>query len=209
MTDETALLAAIRATPDDDSPRLIYADWLDEHNQPERAEFIRVQCELARVETPTLRQRERDLLAKHHNAFAKPIAASGPRYRFHRGLIVAFSHTGLFVRREIGELADQSWTHSALRFSSDGQVVCTMGQLYRDLTWQPWEETPCLRGTYRVDPLAYRPAFIQFALPMLEYRGQMLGPTIRLERRSFGLGPGVQEVFELVQVPGFDSFPET
>lgn len=40
------LLQAIIASPDDDSLRLICADWLDEHGQPERAEFIRVQCEL-------------------------------------------------------------------------------------------------------------------------------------------------------------------
>jgi uncharacterized protein (TIGR02996 family) len=48
VTEEQALLATIFATPEDDAPRLIYADWLDEHGQPERAEFIRVQCELAR-----------------------------------------------------------------------------------------------------------------------------------------------------------------
>lgn len=44
---EAALLAAVLADPDDDLPRLAYADWLEEHDQPERAEFIRVQMELA------------------------------------------------------------------------------------------------------------------------------------------------------------------
>ena len=47
MTDEAAFLAAVRAAPDDDLPRLVYADWLDEHGEADRAEFIRVQCELA------------------------------------------------------------------------------------------------------------------------------------------------------------------
>lgn len=47
MTDEAALLAAIRARPDDDTPRLVYADWCDDNDRPERAEFIRVQCRLA------------------------------------------------------------------------------------------------------------------------------------------------------------------
>jgi uncharacterized protein (TIGR02996 family) len=28
MSDAAALLAAIRAAPDDDAPRLVYADWL-------------------------------------------------------------------------------------------------------------------------------------------------------------------------------------
>lgn len=31
MTDEDALLAAILAAPDDDTPRLVFADWLDEN----------------------------------------------------------------------------------------------------------------------------------------------------------------------------------
>jgi uncharacterized protein (TIGR02996 family) len=46
MSDRDALLAAIQAAPDDDAPRLIYADWLEEHGDPDRAEFIRVQIEL-------------------------------------------------------------------------------------------------------------------------------------------------------------------
>ena len=44
------LLAEIAASPDDDTLRLAFADWLDEHGDPadaDRAEFIRVQCELA------------------------------------------------------------------------------------------------------------------------------------------------------------------
>jgi uncharacterized protein (TIGR02996 family) len=44
-----AFLRDICEHPDDDTPRLIYADWLDERGAPkdrERAEFIRVQCRL-------------------------------------------------------------------------------------------------------------------------------------------------------------------
>lgn len=48
MSDRTALLAAIIREPDEDTPRLVYADFLEENGQPERAEFIRVQVELAR-----------------------------------------------------------------------------------------------------------------------------------------------------------------
>lgn len=48
MTDPTerALLRGIIANPDDDTARLVYADWLDEHGQHERAELIRAQVEL-------------------------------------------------------------------------------------------------------------------------------------------------------------------
>jgi uncharacterized protein (TIGR02996 family) len=60
-------LADIRATPDDDAPRLIYADWLHDHGEPERGEFIRVQCQLARLPAtdprrPTMELREHQLL---------------------------------------------------------------------------------------------------------------------------------------------------
>lgn len=39
-------LDAIIAEPEDDALRLIYADWLTDHGEPERAELIRVQIEL-------------------------------------------------------------------------------------------------------------------------------------------------------------------
>ena len=45
--DEAALLKAVCRNKADDTPRLVYADWLDEHVRPERAEFIRLQCALA------------------------------------------------------------------------------------------------------------------------------------------------------------------
>lgn len=42
------MLAAVLARPEDDLPRLVFADYLDENGEPERAEFVRVQCELAK-----------------------------------------------------------------------------------------------------------------------------------------------------------------
>lgn len=47
--DNPALLAAILATPADDLPRLVYADWLDENGEGERAEFIRLAVEIERL----------------------------------------------------------------------------------------------------------------------------------------------------------------
>jgi uncharacterized protein (TIGR02996 family) len=46
MTDHDALYRAILAHPDDDTPRLVYADWLEENGRTEEAEFIRVECRL-------------------------------------------------------------------------------------------------------------------------------------------------------------------
>lgn len=47
--EQDAFVADIAAKPDDDLPRLVYADWLEEHGQADRAALIRVQCEVART----------------------------------------------------------------------------------------------------------------------------------------------------------------
>jgi uncharacterized protein (TIGR02996 family) len=49
VTHDDAFLADILAAPLDDAPRLIYADWLEDTGRENRAEFVRVQCELAQT----------------------------------------------------------------------------------------------------------------------------------------------------------------
>lgn len=49
-SDWPAFIDAIVADPDDDTIRLIAADWLEEHGDVDRAAFIRIQVELARLE---------------------------------------------------------------------------------------------------------------------------------------------------------------
>jgi uncharacterized protein (TIGR02996 family) len=60
MTDDAPFLRDILENPDDDAPRLIYADWLDEHGGCDRAEFIRVQIELARMAAPWCKAESRE-----------------------------------------------------------------------------------------------------------------------------------------------------
>lgn len=52
MNDEAALLTAIIAHPNEDTPRLMYADWLQEHGQQQRAAAIRAHIELQGIEGP-------------------------------------------------------------------------------------------------------------------------------------------------------------
>lgn len=81
MSDENALLAAIAAHPLDDTPRLVFADWLDERGDPAdvaKAEFIRVQCELAQLPAsdpryPALVKREKALLTDWRKVWTKPL----------------------------------------------------------------------------------------------------------------------------------------
>ncbi len=48
--EERGLLDAVCRNPADDTPRLVYADWLQENGFEPRAEFIRVQCHLSTIQ---------------------------------------------------------------------------------------------------------------------------------------------------------------
>jgi uncharacterized protein (TIGR02996 family) len=50
LLQHEAFLRAIFDAPDDDTPRLVYADFLQENGAEDRAELIRLQCELVRNE---------------------------------------------------------------------------------------------------------------------------------------------------------------
>lgn len=95
MTDEAAFIEEIRRTPDDLTPRLIYADFLEDRGDP-RGEFIRVQCELSEMTPGTpgrsdLMNRERELLETFGGEWLQPLKQLGVRgltFRsFERGLL--------------------------------------------------------------------------------------------------------------------------
>ncbi|HEY7309811.1 MAG TPA: TIGR02996 domain-containing protein [Gemmataceae bacterium] len=69
-----AFLQAIHDNPEDNTPRLVYADWLEENGDSARAEFIRVQCEKVRLPRwhrrwSLLAWRERVLLGRHEHVW--------------------------------------------------------------------------------------------------------------------------------------------
>jgi uncharacterized protein (TIGR02996 family) len=89
-----ALLQAILAEPEDDGPRLIYADWLEENGQPERAEFIRVQFNLALTAEGDPRReawlaREKKLWTAHRTKWLHPLPPHLRKrdIRFHKGFL--------------------------------------------------------------------------------------------------------------------------
>src|SRR3954451_5218968 len=97
-----AFLQAILDEPDDDTPRLVFADWLDERGDVGRAGVIRVQCELARWvpeggRRRLLQARERELRAAHRDEWLGGIRAFCAA-TFERG----FPKVALSVRRASG-----------------------------------------------------------------------------------------------------------
>lgn len=91
MTDRAAFLEAIVEQPTDDLPRLVFADWLDDHDEPERAEFIRLQCAFARGEpaarSQSARARMQTLEEEHRAAWIGPLSRIVFRAGFHRGFV--------------------------------------------------------------------------------------------------------------------------
>lgn len=43
-----ALIQAVVENPDDHEPRLVFADWLEENGEPDRAESARLYCRLVK-----------------------------------------------------------------------------------------------------------------------------------------------------------------
>ncbi len=83
MREVAAFLEAIVNNPDDDTARLVFADWLDEQGSADdaaRAEFIRVQCELARLDRDDPRVAK---LKRCEKYLLKRTRRNGPR-RWHR-----------------------------------------------------------------------------------------------------------------------------
>ncbi|MCC6420255.1 MAG: TIGR02996 domain-containing protein [Gemmataceae bacterium] len=87
-----ALLQAAREQPEDDGPRLVLADWLEEAGDAHRAEFLRLQCALGPGpgwpdESARSRARERvaELLARFGGAWLDPLWQHGGVW--HRGLL--------------------------------------------------------------------------------------------------------------------------
>lgn len=87
-------IEAILEEPDEDTHRLVYADWLEEQNDDRlsaRAAFIRTQVELASENLDEerrafLREREKQL-QRHYGASWAPALGRGASYQFHRGFV--------------------------------------------------------------------------------------------------------------------------
>jgi uncharacterized protein (TIGR02996 family) len=90
MTQDEAFLQAILEEPDDDTPRLVYADWLDENGDPDRAEFIRLQLRPpadSDAEHEARAAREKQLLQRHRAEWSRPLHGIRGEWTFRRGFI--------------------------------------------------------------------------------------------------------------------------
>jgi uncharacterized protein (TIGR02996 family) len=149
MSPQGAFLEEILAHPDDDTPRLIYADWLQERGSSEglpsatqRGEFIRLQCELEHESSSERRQlmawRIHELLSCHEQAWVDAVIADYGGWQFRRGFVERVS---MYAHRFLA-LADMIWRANPVReadLAISGCEIATLAQ---------WPQLARLTGLY-------------------------------------------------------------
>ncbi|MCI0461049.1 MAG: TIGR02996 domain-containing protein, partial [Gemmataceae bacterium] len=128
MSTEDAFVHSILNHPDDDTTRLVFSDWLEEHGRASHAELIRIQCELARLpkrsREPTAKARREELAAREKELLRQPEffptwpagmptpryetfkhSSDAPKLKYERGFIAA-------IRVFDGELMAPEWAQS-------------------------------------------------------------------------------------------------
>src|SRR5689334_5028103 len=91
-----SLLQGCKDAPDDDAPRLVLADWLEENGDADRAEYVRLSVRLSAGDVPlgdeaTALARLHELYSRNADAWLGGLRAWGGRVCFRRGLIEASS----------------------------------------------------------------------------------------------------------------------
>jgi uncharacterized protein (TIGR02996 family) len=101
--EQAALLAAIVAEPDEDTPRLVYADWLQEHGDEEHAQFIRDWIALEWLEGYEDEKRQRiakrlnSIEARNGARWLAAIGVEGAEPVYDRGMVEGAVYTDFDV----------------------------------------------------------------------------------------------------------------
>jgi uncharacterized protein (TIGR02996 family) len=118
--DRASFLGAIADCPEDDSPRLIYADWLEERGDP-LGRFIRIQCALERLQAddrrrPALEGEEREILSEYEEEWTADLRGAAEAWQFRRGLVEGIEASGeLFLECAGGWFDDNPIREVCLR----------------------------------------------------------------------------------------------
>lgn len=127
MNDHPEWLGLMRAaieSPADDTPRLIAADWLEDNGRAERADFIRIQVEEARLHTcgcaPSLFVRPRCPVC----ALVKPLRRAG--HKLLLGMTDAFRPAVEYSWAVLGRMPDGDSPGSYVRRGFVEAVRCSL-----------------------------------------------------------------------------------
>jgi uncharacterized protein (TIGR02996 family) len=84
--EEQGMIEAIRADPEDDTPRLVYADWLDDAGRHDHAQLLHLQ--LAKEWSMGRIERQRVLIDRLQRDWPAWLVDAGVRYRRGMGAVV-------------------------------------------------------------------------------------------------------------------------
>ena len=129
--EEIFLRQIVEADLRDLTPRLVFADWLEERNDP-RGELIRIQCELTEMPQDVdeltddefeyrdqIMQRGDELLKQFEAQWLDPIKPFINHYRFHLGLI---EYVDIDVK-QLAEYGDELFAFAPVRFMNIRKVA--------------------------------------------------------------------------------------
>lgn len=136
MADEIALLKAVLSGPDEDAPRLSFAEWCEGRSEPTtraRGDFIRTQLSLANLDVTahpreeySLRYQSEKLDRRHHQDWGGEVGALVEEYRFDRGFV---EFVGL-PAEEFLELASGVFALAPIRHLRLTEVTHVAGVLF-------------------------------------------------------------------------------
>ncbi len=138
MDDRAALIAAILAEPDDLLPRLVFADWLGDHGEWDRAAWMRASCEPGVVVPGSAQRRQADKLF----AACRPEwwEQARPYLSMPKGGLLRM---GVLSAYQADQFRRQLWLPGAIRGGWVGSVYVA-GSQWTAAAITPWE--PPLRG---------------------------------------------------------------
>jgi uncharacterized protein (TIGR02996 family) len=112
MSVEAIFLRDVLEQPEEDAPRLIYADWLTDQlaaDKAARGDFIRLQCQRAALpaddpDGPEIQALERELLAEYQSAWLGDLSRALKRCEFRRGFVEGVTMTAAVFLGRISEV---------------------------------------------------------------------------------------------------------
>jgi uncharacterized protein (TIGR02996 family) len=156
VAEQTDLLEACLAESNDDEPRHVYADWLEQHGDP-RGEFIALQLLEARgAATPKHVRRAKKLLTEHRAAWLGPELAAAMRIqKFERGFLVAVTILQAAVVQDAASRASpELWFIQ--RLEGEHRVLQLASGMRSLETLRLFDESELLAAIERREPHSWR-----------------------------------------------------
>lgn len=174
---------SIKENPNDNAPRLIYADWLEERGQPDRAEFIRLQIEMSDMRWNfsgqyqdrynKAKERTDELLRVHREEWTWPWSQDDgtSEFQFRRGMMHLMDNSLSFINTLV-----QYGTERALANVDSVKLYGSASNVTRALT--------TVENTHTFNPeggqwLAHITSLSLQDTPQLNQFGQIVMNTIR------------------------------